>query len=95
MCPVPKIIRLTISPVLHHVHGQCRINILVSTHIPMWDEESNKHIVSCIGPLQHVTTCKIYISDGPPLYQNSNSWQQAMFTDNYDSDCVVETKKIA
>ena len=49
--------------------GQHRINILgVYTHSYV-GEESNKHIVKCIGPLQHVAT-----------------WQQAMFTDNYDSD---------
>ena len=42
--------------------GQRRINILVSTHILMWGEESNKHTIVCIGPLQQVATYKICIS---------------------------------
>ena len=45
--------------------GQRRINILVSTHILMWGEESNTFLCWCIGPLQHFATYKIYISDPP------------------------------
>ena len=54
-------------------NSQRRINILVSTHIFPGARNPIKSIVYCIGPLQHVETYKIYISNGLPYARSIKS----------------------